>query len=391
VLVIALAGCGPTQDVAQAAAAVAPTLAPVATPPPTVPAGIPREALVYRAQIVRDVHFYWGLGERVAMFFSQLHQESRFKADAQSRAGALGLGQFMPGTAAGAQAMFPADLKELCRDKGGCPLEAAWAIRALVLWDRRLWEARAFATGDERLAFMLADFNGGPGHITKERRLCATATTPTYRVSEGSAFGVAEFMPSAFLRIAEFLAGRRRGHRISESSFSVGLDDSATHPDLRGAGMSSAEEVVVRPKSAMQAIVLAVTDRLQIVRSEVLPVSVDMMNENGPRQRDPQIFHRNQPMHISRAAVNGNGRVPVQREDSLHWRHIQPQKQRSVGFRVVADDHAWQCNPNRYFEHVQAMCGAAGRADWACRENTMYAAVILHKLRPLYERWLPGV
>ncbi len=141
------------------------SLAPGAAP------GVPPEALRYRARLIREVHFYWSLGTSAAMFFAQVHQESRFRATAQSRF-ASGLAQFTPPTAAGVQSLYPSDLKTLCAERGGCPLDPAWALRALVLWDRRLWEARAFATGDERLAFMLADYNGGAGWINRERTFC---------------------------------------------------------------------------------------------------------------------------------------------------------------------------------------------------------------------------
>lgn len=138
---------------------------------PALPAGIPSEALKYRSRIIREVHYHWGLGQKVSLFFAQIHQESRFRAEARSRH-ASGLGQFTPPTATDAQSLFPADLKELCRSRGGCPLDPAWAIRALVLWDLKLYRARDFAQGDERFAFMLADYNGGPGWINRERGYC---------------------------------------------------------------------------------------------------------------------------------------------------------------------------------------------------------------------------
>ena len=138
---------------------------------PTVPAGIPSEALRYRNLIIREVHYRWGLGQKVSLFFGQIHQESNFRAEAKSRF-AAGLAQFAPNTATDVQSLFPAELKELCTNQGGCPFNPAWAIRALVLWDWKLYQARDFAQGDERIAFMLADYNGGAGWINREREYC---------------------------------------------------------------------------------------------------------------------------------------------------------------------------------------------------------------------------
>lgn len=131
---------------------------------------LPGGRLLYREQLVREVHFYWGVGQAPAVFFAQVHQESRFQADARSRY-ALGLAQFTPATAQDAQARFPA-LQLLCPSPAGCPLNPQWALRALVLWDRHLYERRSFARGEERWGFMLADYNGGAQWIERERAYC---------------------------------------------------------------------------------------------------------------------------------------------------------------------------------------------------------------------------
>lgn len=139
--------------------------------PPTVPAGIPRQALIYRRQIIRETHYYWGLNQTSAPFFAQIHRESTFNGTAKS-AYAVGLAQFTVPTASDAQRLFAADLRDQCDKQGGCPGDPQWAIRALVLWDRRLYVNRNFAAGDERWAFVLADYNGGAGWINRERTYC---------------------------------------------------------------------------------------------------------------------------------------------------------------------------------------------------------------------------
>lgn len=93
------------------------------------------------------------IGWSWSLLASVAWQESRFRPDALSVAGAQGLMQIMPGTA---------DLLGL-ED----PYEPSAAIRAgaryLGQLDRR-WQARIPDT-EERLAFVLASYNAGPGHV----------------------------------------------------------------------------------------------------------------------------------------------------------------------------------------------------------------------------------
>lgn len=60
---------------------------------------IPTAAEQYRRTLVRSAHAEWGLSAPIATFAAQVHQESRWRADARSPVGAQGLAQFMPGTA----------------------------------------------------------------------------------------------------------------------------------------------------------------------------------------------------------------------------------------------------------------------------------------------------
>lgn len=162
-----LAACS-TQSSAQ------PLSASTAAPDPVLPVGIPREVLLYRNAIIRETRFYWGMGHKPYTTFGQLHQESRFKANARSQY-AAGLGQFTPPTAVGIQQRYPKDLRELCDDKTGCPLDPRWAIRATVLYDRDIYRSTTcaqFSPEDpERIACMLASYNSGAGWVIKERKL----------------------------------------------------------------------------------------------------------------------------------------------------------------------------------------------------------------------------
>lgn len=126
---------------------------------------IPAQAAVYRARVIREARAAGGLGAPVPMFAAQLHQESGWKSTARSGMGALGLAQFMPGTADWIANLYPADLKP------GAPLDPDWAIRALVRYDYWLYKhVPKFQEGDERWAAALSSYNSGLGWVLKNQK-----------------------------------------------------------------------------------------------------------------------------------------------------------------------------------------------------------------------------
>ncbi|MDT5271600.1 MAG: rane-bound lytic murein transglycosylase [Acidobacteriota bacterium] len=90
---------------------------------------------------------------------SQVYQESRFKPDAKSWAGAQGLLQLMPGTARQVGVRDALDPED---NVGG-------AVRYLK-WLNEFWDERVVDEG-ERLKFILASYNTGPGHVEDAQRL----------------------------------------------------------------------------------------------------------------------------------------------------------------------------------------------------------------------------
>ncbi len=92
---------------------------------------------------------------------SQVYQESRFKPDAKSWAGACGLLQLMPGTARQVGVRDPFDPED---NVGG-------AVRYLK-WLDEFWDGRIEDEG-ERLKFILASYNCGPGHVEDAQRLAS--------------------------------------------------------------------------------------------------------------------------------------------------------------------------------------------------------------------------
>jgi len=90
-----------------------------------------------------------------------MYQESRFKPDAKSWAGASGLLQLMPGTARQVGVRDPFDPEDNVR--GGVKY-LKWLTD---FWDERIEDE------DERLKFILASYNTGPGHVEDAQRLAS--------------------------------------------------------------------------------------------------------------------------------------------------------------------------------------------------------------------------
>jgi membrane-bound lytic murein transglycosylase F len=92
---------------------------------------------------------------------SQMYQESRFKPDAKSWAGASGLLQLMPATARQVGVRDPFDPEDNVRG----------AVKYLK-WLEGFWDDR-IEDGGERLKFILASYNCGPGHVEDAQRLAS--------------------------------------------------------------------------------------------------------------------------------------------------------------------------------------------------------------------------
>ena len=129
-------------------------------------AELPRDAVRYQRDLIRQARQVWGINAPVATFAAQIHQESRWRSDAVSQVGALGMAQFMPATARWISGAYPA-LAE------GQPTHPVWAMRALVTYDRHLWERIQAAGQCERMAMVLSGYNGGLGWVWRDQKLAA--------------------------------------------------------------------------------------------------------------------------------------------------------------------------------------------------------------------------
>lgn len=122
---------------------------------------VPHAANAYRRELTRNARMIWGINAPVATFGAQIHQESGWRPDARSPY-AHGLAQFTPATAEWIGDVDPV----LAGADTGNPV---WAIRALVRYDRWLWDRNPAATDCDRMAFALASYNGGAGWLRREQ------------------------------------------------------------------------------------------------------------------------------------------------------------------------------------------------------------------------------
>lgn len=130
-------------------------------------ANIPEAAHKHRAELVRNARAIWGLDAPIATFAAQVHQESGWRPDAISPVGAQGIAQFMPGTADWIAKAYPSLSARQ-------PFNPSWGLRAMVIYDRHLWDRVKAANDCERMAMTLASYNGGLGWVWKDQKL-ATA------------------------------------------------------------------------------------------------------------------------------------------------------------------------------------------------------------------------
>ncbi len=125
--------------------------------------GIPRAAEIHKRTLIRTAHAGWGLDAPIATFAAQVHQESRWRPDVTSPAGAQGLAQFMPATAQWMSDIYPATLGP------AEPYNPGWAMRAMVAYDQWLYQRVRAINECHRWAMTLAAYNGGLGWVFRDR------------------------------------------------------------------------------------------------------------------------------------------------------------------------------------------------------------------------------
>ena len=128
-------------------------------------AQIPNAAQGFRLPLTAFAKGVWGPQAPVASFAGQVHQESGWRPDAKSPVGALGLTQFMPATATWISKLFPNELGD------NAPGNPMWALRAMVKYDKWLYDRIKADNHCERMAFAMASYNGGMGYVFKRQKL----------------------------------------------------------------------------------------------------------------------------------------------------------------------------------------------------------------------------
>jgi membrane-bound lytic murein transglycosylase MltF len=135
----------------------------------------------------------------VAVLGAQIMQESAWKLQAKSWAGAEGLAQFMPGTAADMAARFPNE----CAPAN--PYSAQWAFRCrdryLQILNRASRNERT--TDCDEWAFGLRRYNGGGTHLIRDQRLAEANGADPDRWQEVAPFNASR-KPSAWKENTEY-------------------------------------------------------------------------------------------------------------------------------------------------------------------------------------------
>lgn len=124
----------------------------------------------YRADMTRSALRVFGPDAPVATLAAQIDVESRWRPDARSPVGALGIAQFMPTTAA--------DMATRHRECAPAnPLDPLWGFRCRDLYMRRqmasLSDMADGLTECDRWGLGSKGYNGGAGWVERDRRLTA--------------------------------------------------------------------------------------------------------------------------------------------------------------------------------------------------------------------------
>ena len=126
----------------------------------------PRNSLKYKRDLIRYSRITWGMDAPVALFASQIQQESSWDYLAKSPY-AEGLTQFTPSTAKWLKELYP----ELSNGNVYNPI---WSIRAMLLFDQ--WLDKNIKTKNEcnQWAMILSSYNGGLGWLKKDIQLASS-------------------------------------------------------------------------------------------------------------------------------------------------------------------------------------------------------------------------
>lgn len=141
----------------------------------------PRAALKHRADLVRVAHAEWGLDAPIAALAAQVHQESGWNPEAVSKVGAQGMSQFMPATTRWWCGLSDIPAAECI------PTNPKWALRALVGYDRWLFDRVRGPSEFDQVWAALRSYNGGLGHWLAEAKSARADSRQAVDAACGSA------------------------------------------------------------------------------------------------------------------------------------------------------------------------------------------------------------
>lgn len=322
---------------------------------------MPRAALQYQAQLTREARYAFGMDGPIAMLGGQIHQESGYDPNAKS-AFASGLAQFTPGTAAWIAGLY--------KDLGpASPLDPTWALRALVTYDKRLYDSAPFAKDDcNRWAYVLSSYNGGLGNLQRDIGICKASIIGTLPCSSDGS--------KNFPRFAAGFGSYSSAEGVANLSFRFGA-------------VSFPPKMVVRSEAPMLPVMLAMGHDRQVLRAKIGSVSVAMMNKKFSRQLVTQNALSNPTMNIDNTSVLSERRVAVQQENGAVWTYSSFGEKRPQVSGKVLNQHVSQtvcnkCDPSQWWGNVELF---SARSKAAMVENRGYPLRILYMLQPVYAAW----
>lgn len=123
---------------------------------------IPSHAAQHKHELTKQARSVWGMSAPISTLAAQVMQESAFRADAVSWAGARGMTQFMPATAQALARQYP-ELQPVNE------FSTAWAFKAQSYLMRDLVRQYRDEARDTCSAWCYATtaYNGGPRHTNR--------------------------------------------------------------------------------------------------------------------------------------------------------------------------------------------------------------------------------
>lgn len=113
----------------------------------------------YIPRVIREARVHIGVDAPAHYFMGQIQQESRCNEGATAFDGGMGLGQFMPETAA-----WIHKKERSLQEFEFNPYDPAWNIRAMILYDRYCYEN----TLCKGWYYAFRAYNGGVGNLNRE-------------------------------------------------------------------------------------------------------------------------------------------------------------------------------------------------------------------------------